>query len=177
MLRRVALVRTDVSEELSASIIRETGFGETVTTLAVIYNRRKLRRATRRNISEDGILNMYYLLVSSVNVMFMTSVKVKDISMVSNEAYRIKFTSQMKPLFLLINTYEKHFIDFRCFKCKYTKRSGTSRVHLICLTVLSICQYVVVSDYRCLCLFKNLTFPYMIVCHVFTLKISSLYTD
>jgi hypothetical protein len=28
MLRRVALVRTDVSEELSASIIRVTGIGE-----------------------------------------------------------------------------------------------------------------------------------------------------
>jgi hypothetical protein len=36
MLRRVALVRTDVSEELSASIIRVTGTGELVITLALI---------------------------------------------------------------------------------------------------------------------------------------------
>jgi hypothetical protein len=35
MLRRVALVRTDVSEELSASIIRVTRIGE-LGTLAVI---------------------------------------------------------------------------------------------------------------------------------------------
>jgi hypothetical protein len=35
MLRRVALVRTDVSEELSASIIRVTRIGELGTTLAV----------------------------------------------------------------------------------------------------------------------------------------------
>jgi hypothetical protein len=33
MLRRVALVRTDVSEELSASIIRVTRIGELGTTL------------------------------------------------------------------------------------------------------------------------------------------------
>jgi hypothetical protein len=35
MLRRVALVRIDVSEELSASFIRVTGIGELGTTLAV----------------------------------------------------------------------------------------------------------------------------------------------
>jgi hypothetical protein len=35
MLRRVALVRADVSEELSASIIRVTRIGELRTTLAV----------------------------------------------------------------------------------------------------------------------------------------------
>jgi tRNA A37 threonylcarbamoyladenosine dehydratase len=34
MLRRVALVRTDVSEELSASFIRVIGIGEVGTTLA-----------------------------------------------------------------------------------------------------------------------------------------------
>jgi hypothetical protein len=37
MLRRVALVRTDVSEELSASFIRVTRIGELGTTLAVTY--------------------------------------------------------------------------------------------------------------------------------------------
>jgi hypothetical protein len=40
MLRRVALVRTDVSEELSASYIRVTRIGELGTTLAVTSNRR-----------------------------------------------------------------------------------------------------------------------------------------
>jgi hypothetical protein len=35
MLRRAALVRTDVSEELSASVIRVTSIGELGTVLAV----------------------------------------------------------------------------------------------------------------------------------------------
>jgi hypothetical protein len=40
MLRHVALVRTDVSEELSASIIRVTRIGELGTALAVTTVRR-----------------------------------------------------------------------------------------------------------------------------------------
>jgi hypothetical protein len=40
MLHRVALVRTDVSEEHSASFIRVTRIGELGTTLAVTSNRR-----------------------------------------------------------------------------------------------------------------------------------------
>jgi hypothetical protein len=44
MLRRVALVRTDVSEEPSASIIRVTRIGELGTTLAATSNRRTPRQ-------------------------------------------------------------------------------------------------------------------------------------
>jgi hypothetical protein len=43
MLRRVALVRTDVSEEPSASFIRVTRIGELGTTLAVTSNRHTLQ--------------------------------------------------------------------------------------------------------------------------------------
>jgi hypothetical protein len=47
MLRHVALVRTDFSEELSASFIRVTRIGEPGTMLTVTSNRRTLRRNTK----------------------------------------------------------------------------------------------------------------------------------
>jgi predicted nucleic acid-binding Zn ribbon protein len=55
MLCHVALVRTDVSVELSASFIRVTRIGELGTTLAVPSN----RHGTRRNIPEDTILHSH----------------------------------------------------------------------------------------------------------------------
>jgi hypothetical protein len=51
MLRRVALVRTDVSEELSASFIRVTRLGELGTTLAVISKRHTRRRNTNTKMN------------------------------------------------------------------------------------------------------------------------------
>jgi hypothetical protein len=50
MLRHVALVRTDVSEELSASFIRVTRIGELETTLAVTSNQRTLQRNSLRRL-------------------------------------------------------------------------------------------------------------------------------
>jgi hypothetical protein len=47
MLHHVALLRTDVSKELSAYFIRVIRIGELGTTLAVTSNRRTLRRNTK----------------------------------------------------------------------------------------------------------------------------------
>jgi hypothetical protein len=47
MLGRMALVRTDVSEELSNSIIRVTRIGE-IGTLAITINRRTLQRNAKK---------------------------------------------------------------------------------------------------------------------------------
>jgi hypothetical protein len=47
LLRRVALVRTDVSKEPGASFIRVTKIGELGTTQAATSNRRTLRRNTK----------------------------------------------------------------------------------------------------------------------------------
>jgi hypothetical protein len=51
MLRRVALVRTDVSKELSASFIRVMRIGELGTTLAVTSNRCTLILRHMNNIT------------------------------------------------------------------------------------------------------------------------------
>jgi hypothetical protein len=53
MLHYVALVRTNVSEELSVSVTRVTRIGK-LGTLAVTSNRH-----TQRNIPEDGILHSH----------------------------------------------------------------------------------------------------------------------
>jgi hypothetical protein len=56
-ISRVALVRTDVSAKLSASIIRVARIGELGKALAVTSNATSVvTRTTRRNIPEDAIL-------------------------------------------------------------------------------------------------------------------------
>jgi hypothetical protein len=56
MLHRVALVRTGVSEELSASFIRVTRIGELGTTLAVTSNRRTLRRRYLARVVPSSVI-------------------------------------------------------------------------------------------------------------------------
>jgi hypothetical protein len=55
-LRCVTLVRTDVSEELNASIIRVKRICELGTTLALTSDRRKLRRNGRHSYKDRGLL-------------------------------------------------------------------------------------------------------------------------
>jgi hypothetical protein len=58
MLRRVALVRTDVSEELSSSFIRVTRISELGTTLAVISNRHR-----RENLKSYTLFICFLLII------------------------------------------------------------------------------------------------------------------
>jgi hypothetical protein len=55
MLRLVALVATDVSEELSASIMKVTRIGE-LGTLSVTSSRHTLRRIVTANVPSSPIL-------------------------------------------------------------------------------------------------------------------------
>jgi hypothetical protein len=71
LLRRIALVRTDVSEELSASFIRVTRIGEVGTTLAVTNNRSTLRKkipselhSVRRLVVKASIVPTSQILVT-----------------------------------------------------------------------------------------------------------------
>jgi hypothetical protein len=71
MLRRVALVRTDVLEELSASFIRVTRIGSLETTLAVTSNRRTLRgntilRSVRRLLVTVSVVPSSPILVTLI---------------------------------------------------------------------------------------------------------------
>jgi hypothetical protein len=63
MLRRVDLVRTDVSDELSASFIKVTRIGELGTTLSVTSNRRTLRRNTKRSSEISVYLRTTWLYI------------------------------------------------------------------------------------------------------------------
>jgi hypothetical protein len=55
MLHRVTLVRTDVAEERSASIIKVTSIGELGTTSAINSNRLTLRRNTKLLVTSNVV--------------------------------------------------------------------------------------------------------------------------
>jgi hypothetical protein len=64
VMQRRALVRTDVSEELSISFIRVTRIGELGTTIVVTRNRRTLRRNTKLELVTASVVPSSPILVT-----------------------------------------------------------------------------------------------------------------
>jgi hypothetical protein len=73
MLRRVALVRTDVSEERCASIIRVTRLSELGATLAITSNRHTLRRSIKHYLVSITTITKHYLVLAYL--VFLRSVR------------------------------------------------------------------------------------------------------
>jgi hypothetical protein len=71
MLRSVALVRTDVSEELSASFMRVTRIDELGITLAINSNRRTMRRnrSVRRSLVTANVPSSSILVTLMMEVL------------------------------------------------------------------------------------------------------------
>jgi hypothetical protein len=88
MLRRLALVRTDVSEEFSASIIRMTRIGELGTTLAVTTNRRTLWRSSVFLRSVRRLLVTANVLSSPILVILMMEARSSSETSVLTRATR-----------------------------------------------------------------------------------------
>jgi hypothetical protein len=72
MLRRMALIRIDVSKQLGISIITVTRIGVPSSPILVTLMMEALRssetsvltKATRRNTQDDAILHYYYIYIS-----------------------------------------------------------------------------------------------------------------
>jgi hypothetical protein len=79
ILRHVALVRTDVSEERIASIIKATRIGGLETTLAVVFLRSMLRFLVTANVPISPILLilMMEVLHSSKTSVFTSATRLK----------------------------------------------------------------------------------------------------
>jgi hypothetical protein len=96
MLRRVALVRTDVSEEPCAFIIRATRIGELGITLAVT----SIRRTLRRNTYDDGGARFFrnvssyksHTALTSQKTVFFIVTAVRTANPVCMHVYRSRFS-------------------------------------------------------------------------------------
>jgi hypothetical protein len=98
MLRRVAVVRTDVSEEPSASSIRVTRIGELGTTLAVTSNRLTLHVPPKRRFLQEphGVTSQKTPFFNSLLEYFLLALpsKLKDSSSTSSANINSAYVAQ-----------------------------------------------------------------------------------
>jgi hypothetical protein len=145
MLRYVALVRTDISEEHCNSVIRVTRMSEPGTTLAVSSNQRTLqrstilvtlmmeelhsfktlalRRATWCNIPEDSILIVTTVITSNITMqcMFRYSAKIswqtpQLILTMSGSSWTVRWLSSCMNS-QIVSTFSVDFLVPGCPEC------------------------------------------------------------
>jgi hypothetical protein len=123
MLRRVALVRADVSEELSLSII-VTRVGEVRTTLAVTSNRRTLQRNTMSVFLRSVRRLLVTATVPSSHILVTLMMGALLSSETSDLTTATRRNIQEEGIFQILFCFkERRFVNIYCVFCSCLRRT------------------------------------------------------